>query len=82
MAVRNSQRFHFSSGIHISIVLKKKCDEPDGDSYISETADVMKENPETSVTEKDIKQFESLYIEKLQPFGDRSDKREKKLNAG
>lgn len=69
--VWNSQRYKLNSGIHFSKALQKEWDEFGEDKFVFEIVDVLKENPETPITDKDVKQIESLYIEELQPFGER-----------
>lgn len=69
--VWNSQRYKLNSGIHFSKELQKEWDEFGGDKFVFEIVDKMKENPESPVTANDVKQLESLYIDELQPFGER-----------
>ena len=67
----NSQKFKLNSGNHISKELQKEWNEFGEDKFVFEIVDVLKENPEKPTDENDVKQLEELYLEELQPFGDR-----------
>ncbi|MBK8515333.1 MAG: GIY-YIG nuclease family protein [Saprospiraceae bacterium] len=68
----NRHKFQLNSGLHPNIQLQKDWNEYGQDNFSYEIlSEIKQEDVETTDFRKEAKQLELMFIEELQPFGDK-----------
>jgi group I intron endonuclease len=71
-AIWNRNQFQLNGGLHLNAALQKEWKEYGGDSFVYEILAELKESgDEPRDYKKEAEELELLYIEELQPFGDK-----------
>lgn len=81
VAIWNKHRFHLNNRLHLNINLQKEGDEFGQDNFIYEIlCEIKQDNPKTlDCYRKEAMQLETMFIEDLQPFGDRGYNKKKAI---
>jgi hypothetical protein len=71
-AAWNSQRFQLEAGLHQNNKLQGEWKEFGAENFVYEIVDVIKQTDESTINfRKEIKLLEEMYIDELQPFGNK-----------
>jgi hypothetical protein len=68
----NSHKFQLNAGMHRNEALQKEWKEFGPENFVYEILEEIKESPDKPLDyKKEIKAMKALYLEKLQPFGEK-----------
>jgi hypothetical protein len=72
VAIWNRHQFQLKNNLHPNAALQKDWNELGGENFVYEIISEIKQD-ETKMIDyrKDVKQLEKMFIEELQPFGDK-----------
>lgn len=73
IAIWNRHKFQLNSGLHLNKSLQKEWTEFGQENFINEILVELKQDDTKTIDycRKEVKQFEALFIEELQPFDDK-----------